>query len=100
MLDAGAEVATAIRQTGNFQRVRTHIDDVSGSLFVNVCFPFVDSAVKQVHIPQEVVNKRRGGMIVDFLGRSDLLDLPIVHYHDPVGDFKRLFLIGDVKLLV
>ncbi len=39
-------------------------------------------------------------MIVDFLGRSDLLDLPIVHYHDPVGDFKRLFLIGDVKLLV
>ena len=33
------------------------------------------------------------GLFVDLLRRADLLDLALVHDHDPVGDFERLFLV-------
>ena len=45
-------------------------------------------------------------MVIDFLGRADLLDMPLVHHDDPVGELERLFLIvrdedaGDFDLVV
>ena len=45
-------------------------------------------------------------MVIDFLGRADLLDPSLVHHHDPVGQLERLFLIvsdedaGDVQFVV
>ena len=45
-------------------------------------------------------------MVIDFLGRADLLDPALVHHDDAVGELERLFLIvgdedaGDVDLVV
>ena len=45
-------------------------------------------------------------MVVDLVGRADLLDPAVVHHHDAVGDLERLVLVvgdehaGDVHLVV
>ncbi len=44
-----------------------------------------------------------GGIVIDIARRADLLDPALVHHHDAVGDFERLFLVmsdedrGDVN---
>ena len=44
-------------------------------------------------MPQEFEHERRRRMIVDVRGRADLLDPAVVHDHDAVRDFERLFLV-------
>src|SRR5207249_1100833 len=106
VLDSGAEMAVTIGQAVNFQRVRTHVNHVPGLLLVNVSFAFINPAVKQVYVPQEVVNERSGGVVVNLLRRSNLLDAPIVHNHHAISDFERLFLVvsdedaGDMNFVV
>jgi hypothetical protein len=35
-------------------------------------------------------------LVVDLVGRADLLDLSLAHHHDAVGELERLFLVvGD-----
>ena len=64
------------------------------------------AAVKYVHIAQKVHHERVRRMIEYFVRRADLFDTAWVHHHDPVGHFKRLFLIvrdehaGHVDLVV
>jgi hypothetical protein len=67
---------------------------------------FVDPTVKQIHITQKAVNKRRRGVVVDFIGCAVLFDFAFVHQHDAVGDFERFFLVmrnkdtGDVQFIM
>src|SRR5437660_6659898 len=77
------------------------------------CFPLVDisliavqSAMKQVHIAEEVVHKRSRGLVIDLFRRTDLFNASVIHDYDAVGHFERLFLIvcdehaGDVDFVV
>ena len=66
----------------------------------------VHAAVEQVHAAEEVVDERAGRLVVDRLGRADLLDAPAVHHHDAIGHLERLVLVvgdehaGDLELVV
>ena len=52
--------------------------------------------MKQVHIPQELVDEWIGRVIVHFFGSADLFDAAFIHHHDSVGKLERLLLIvGD-----
>ncbi len=44
-------------------------------------------------LADEGMNESGRRVVVDFLGRADLLDLALVHHHHAVGDFQRFFLI-------
>src|SRR5437868_2503309 len=47
-------------------------------------------------LADETVHEGGGRIIVDIARRADLLDAALVHHHDAIGDFERLFLImGD-----
>ena len=55
-----------------------------------------DGAGQAVHVAQELVDERGRRMVVDLLGRADLLDMAVAHHHHPVGELKRLLLVvGD-----
>ena len=66
----------------------------------------VDPAVEQIHVPQKVVDEGRERVVVDVVGRADLLDAAFIHHHHAVGHLQRLFLIvgdkhaGDVNFVV
>src|SRR3546814_20244862 len=49
-----------------------------------------DTAMKQVDMPQESIDERRGGLLVDLGRRADLLDLALVHHDDLIGHFQSL----------
>jgi hypothetical protein len=49
--------------------------------------------MKEIHISQEIVDKRRGRIVVDGLGRSNLLQSALIQNGDTVGNLQRLFLI-------
>ena len=67
---------------------------------------FVNPAVEQVHVAEEVVDEGRDGVMVNLVRTADLLDAAFVHHRDAVGNFQRLFLIvgdehaGDVNFVV
>src|SRR5262249_5612589 len=73
---------------------------------VNVGSSLFQAAMKQVHVAEELVDKRRRRAVVDLIRRSDLFNLAFVHDDDAVGDFQRFLLIvgdenaGDVDLVV
>ncbi len=56
--------------------------------------------------PMKPWTKAVAGLVIDVVGRADLLDLALVHHHDAVGDFQRLLLVvgdedrGDVDLVM
>ena len=55
-----------------------------------------DDAGEEVHGADEVGDERGGRLAVDLRGRSDLLDDPVIHHHDAVGEGQGLRLIvGD-----
>ena len=49
--------------------------------------------MKEIDASQKIVDKGRAGLIVDRLGRSDLLQYTVIKNGDAIGDFKRLFLV-------
>ena len=66
----------------------------------------IQTPMKQIDVPQELVNERIRRVVVDLFRRPDLLDLPLVHHHDPVRKLERLFLVmrdedaGDMHLVM
>ena len=68
--------------------------------------PLVDAPVKQIDVAQEVEHERVRRVVVDLVGRPDLLDLALVHHDHPVRDLQRLLLVvrdedaGDVQVVV
>src|SRR3989442_9958575 len=68
--------------------------------------PVLHAAVEDVHVAEEVHDERVGGVLEDLLGRARLLDMPVVHDDDAVGDLERLLLVvrdehaGHVQLVV
>ena len=47
-------------------------------------------------LADEGEDEGRGRRVVDLVGRADLLDPPLVHHHDAVGELHRLLLVvGD-----
>ena len=52
---------------------------------------------QHIHIPDELVDKRAGGPVVDLLRRADLLDASLVHDDDFVGDLQGLLLVVGHK---
>src|SRR5947208_17048390 len=54
--------------------------------------PVLHAAVEDVHVAEEVHDERVGRMLEDLLGRARLLDVPVVHDDDAVGDLERLLL--------
>ena len=99
-------LAPAGRAPLDLERVRPYEDQMVGRGLMDVGRAVVDAAVKQIDVAEEVEDERRGRLIVDLVGRADLLDPPLVHHHDAVGHFERLFLVvgdedaGDVQLVV
>ena len=61
---------------------------------------------KPIHLTQELEHELGCRVIVDLVGRADLLDPAMVHYDDAIRDLQRLFLImgdeyaSDVHLVV
>ncbi len=60
----------------------------------------LDSAVKEIHVTEKIVNERIGRMMIDFLRRARLLDPAFVHQNHAVRHFQRFFLIVRDKTLV
>ena len=62
--------------------------------------------MEEIHVAEKVVNERAGGVVVNFVGRANLLDPALVHYHNAIGHFQRFFLIvrhedaGDVNFVM
>src|SRR5277367_5499148 len=76
VLNPGRKVIPAVGVAINVQQVRPDVDDVLGLLGVNISFSVVDSAVKQIHIAEELVDERRGGVIVTSSGDPTCSILP------------------------
>ncbi len=55
--------------------------------------PVPDLRGDEVHLPQEGRRKPALWAAIDPFCRTFILDQPVVHHHDPVGDRHRLFLI-------
>src|SRR5690606_14658624 len=55
--------------------------------------PVPDPTVEQVHVSQETVDESRFRSVVHRLRGTLLFDPALVHDHDLVGDFQRLFLV-------
>src|SRR5471032_1908720 len=64
------------------------------------------AALEPVCRAKEFIHKRCLRMIIDVLRTANLLHMPTIQHHDPVRDFKRLFLIvrdensRDVQVVV
>ena len=57
---------------------------------------FLHAAVKHVHVAQELINERRGWMVVNLIRRARLLNATLIEHHHAVGYFQRFFLVvGD-----
>ena len=97
VLGCCAKVIRAVGLAGDFERVGPHENEMVARCLLDVGRAVVDPAVKQIHGAQEVVDERAGGMIVDFIGRVELLDAALVHDGDVVGYLERLFLIVGYK---
>ena len=55
-------------------------------------------AGQQVGLSDEARGKARGRPFIDFLGRTDLLETPVMHDGDAVGHVQRLFLVvGNIN---
>ena len=52
-----------------------------------------DPTMKNVDVPQKVHHKFRGWMVKNICRRTDLFDSCLIHHHDSVGNFQRLFLV-------
>ena len=51
---------------------------------------------ERIALADEAGDERRGGRVVDLVGRADLLDPALVQDDDAVGEFERLLLVvGD-----
>src|SRR3954469_10562445 len=77
----------------NLEQMRARIKKASVWLTVNICKSSVDASAEEIYIADKVVNKRRDGMVVDFVGTANLFDSTFVHNGDAVGDLQRVFLI-------
>ena len=56
----------------------------------------VDLDRQRARIADEAEDERDWRLVVDLVGRADLLDLALAHHHQPVRQLQRLFLIvGD-----
>ena len=67
-----------------------HADDAEVHVTVH------DLAVQDVGRAHEARHERRGRVVVDLVGRADLLDLALVHHDDLVRELQRLLLVvGD-----
>ncbi len=81
------------RRTQHLQLMRAHIADLA-------------AAMKQVHVAEELQHEGRGRVVIDLVGRADLLDAAFVHDDDAVGNFHRFFLVvrdedaGQMHLVV
>ena len=117
MDDAGGEVAACRLVGRDVEQVRpdehahvaVHRAQVGGHIDLDAAdkrAAALDAAVEQVHIAEEVIDKRRGRRVIDLVGRADLLHAPVVHDHDAIGQLQRLLLVvgdkqaGDVQLVV
>ena len=49
--------------------------------------------MKEIHISQEVINKRRGRIVIDRLRRSNLFQPAVIQDRYAVGNLQRFFLI-------
>ena len=64
------------------------------------------ASVEQVHVAEEVGDKRRCRVLDHLAGRRILLDLPLVHHHDPIGQLEGFLLVvrdkdaGEMNLLM
>ena len=106
MFDRGPKMISTVRNPVYIKRMGPHEHNVFGFALVDVRLPVVDSAVKQVHIPQKFVDEGCGWVFVYVVGRSDLLNLAFVHHDHAVCYLERFFLIvgdeyaGDVDVLM
>ena len=53
----------------------------------------VDTAMKEIHVPKEIIDKRISGIIVDLFWPALLLNFAFIHYGNTVGHLKGLILI-------
>ncbi len=67
---------------------------------VNVNFMFAKSHMaisdanrQRYRFPNKRNHERRGGAIIEFLRRADLLDAAFIKYNNPIGKFHRLILV-------
>ena len=106
VLGCGAEVGGAARLAGDLEQMRPDEQEMSRGTLVDVRGAIVDAPMKEIHVAEEVVNKRADRMIVDFVGAVELLDAALIHHSDAIGNLKRFFLVvrdehaGDVNLIV
>ena len=50
-------------------------------------------AAERRDVTEELVDERGRRVVEDLLRRSDLLDAPVIHDDDPIGDLERLLLV-------
>ena len=48
---------------------------------------------KRAGLADEAIDARGIRIVIDFVGRTDLLDTPLAHHHHAVGELQRLVLI-------
>ena len=86
--------------------MRADVDKVARLALVNIGLAVIHSAVKKVHVAQEVVHERCGRVVIDFVRSSHLFDVTVVHHHHAICQFECFLLIvgheeaGDVNFVV
>ena len=92
-VDAPAQGMISVRRSGEMQ-----------VLGPDPAFLAVDA--QHVHMPEEAVHGRVGGVVVDLVRGADLGDAALVEHRDPVSDLQGFFLVvgdenaGDAHLVV
>ena len=70
------------------------------------CGSVLNAAVEEIHVSEKVVDEGSRRPMVDLVGRSDLLDAPLVENSNAVGQLERFILIvsdedaGDMHSVV
>src|SRR6516165_7049833 len=86
--------------------MRAYEHNMFGFTLMDVGFPIVNSAVKQIHITQELVGEGSCWMFVHVVGSSDLLNLALVHDDHAIGNLECFFLVvgnedaGDMDIFM
>src|SRR5688500_19420816 len=55
--------------------------------------PFLYPSVKDVHVAEEVDDEGCGWMLENLVRRTVLLDLPLIHHHDAIGELQCFLLV-------
>ena len=107
----------AVRAIGDVDVVRPHVGRRCriGNIVVfrymhlpaaDIGHPVMHAAFEQIDVAEELVDERRGRMVVHLVGCANLFDLAVVHDHHAVRHFQRLFLVvrdehaGEIDLVV